>query len=93
MNHEWIMPTIVSEYIDEVILPDLANGQRSSGDIVEITAERAYDWLINEVDKQEPVSDEQTLTYCWLVARNLHRELMRVYINRAFEEWGGQTYE
>lgn len=93
MNQKWIMPTIVCEYIDEVILPDLADGQRSSGDIVEITAERAYDWIINELGKQEPVSDEQILTYCWLVARNLHRELMSAYIDRAFAVWGGQTYE
>lgn len=88
MKNEDLIPLVVSEFIDESILPDLADGERSAREIVQLVVERAYHWLTDEADDYEPVKDSQSLTYCWVIACKLHRDLTIEYIERAFELFG-----
>jgi len=87
MKNEYLIPRVVSKFVDESILPDLANGKRSARKIVQIVIERAFHWLSDEADDHEPVSDEQSLAYCWIIACKLHRDLTIEYIERAFENF------
>lgn len=83
-----LIPLTVSEFIDENILPELANGERSAREIIQIVVEQAHSWLTDEAEGRNPIGDDKCLTYCWVIACKLHRDLMIEYIDQAFAMWG-----
>lgn len=88
MKNEYLIPLVVSKFIDEDILPELANGERSARKITQIVVEQAHSWLTDEAEGRNPIGDDKCLTYCWVIACKLHRDLMIEYINQAFAMWG-----
>ncbi|WP_338230817.1 hypothetical protein [Lactiplantibacillus paraxiangfangensis] len=88
MKNENLIPSVVSEFIDESILPDLSDGERSARKITQIVVEQAHSWLTDEAEGRNPIGDDKCLTYCWVIACKLHRDLMIEYIERAFELFG-----
>ena len=89
MNQLDLIPSVVSELIDEDILPELANGKRTAREITQVVIKQAYELLTDEAQEysrtSDGISDEKRLAYCWVVACKLHRDLMIEYIERAFE--------
>ncbi|WP_137624959.1 hypothetical protein [Lactiplantibacillus pingfangensis] len=82
-----LIPSVVSDFIDEDILPELANGKRSARKITQIVVDQAYSWLTDEAEGHNPISDDKCLSYCWVIACKLHRDLMVEYIDHAFENF------
>jgi len=85
------IPSVVCEFIDEDVLSELANGKRSARQITQIIVEQAYELLTDEVQEysqtSDGISDEKRLSYCWVIACKLHRDLMIEYIEQAFENF------
>ena len=86
-----LIPSVVSEFIDEDILPELANSKRTAREITQVVIKQAYELLTDEAQEysrtSDGISDEKRLAYCWVIGCKLHCDLMIKYIQCAFDSW------
>lgn len=77
------MPDLVSESIDQIVLPDLADGTRTAQQICQEMTEDATARI--QQDNQMKDADQRMID-CWCVEPS-HAAVLISYIQAAFDSW------
>lgn len=85
-----LIPPTIAEWIDDEILPDLADGYHSAEMIVDELKERAELALDTEEEDPKELAEGYTdlsLIYSWLLQNEYHQRLLILDIDRIFRSW------
>lgn len=84
------MPTIITEWIDEDVLPDLADGYHTPEQIYDEIQPKCFERLLKEMNGEPyKIPDGyQPLIDAWMVIPT-HKFLFKEYVQMAFDSWEG----
>lgn len=85
-----LIPPTISEWIDDEILPDLADGYNTAEMIADELKERAEQALDTEEDDPKELAEGYTdlsLIYSWILHSEYHQKLLALDIDRIFRSW------
>lgn len=82
-----MVPDQVGDFIDEDLLPDMADGFHNAKQIAIEIQEKAQSKLENYFNYPERVDADDTVIWAWLAQKEV-KALVEDYVNRAFFLWG-----
>lgn len=88
MNTESNLPWIISEWIDDDILPSLADGHHSAAQIYNSVQSQCYERLLKEMNGEPYPFPEGNLPLSdsWMLVPT-HRKQFVEYVQEAFDSW------
>lgn len=84
------VPDEIGDFIDDVMLPGLADGYRSSDDIARAIQEQEESHLEDFLESPNELDADKSMIWAWL-AQEETIELVRSYVDRAFAVWGNEN--
>lgn len=82
-----LVPDAVGDYIDQELLPDLANGYNSAKSIATQAQLQARESLEEYFETHDRLCTDKSVIWAWL-EQGKALDLVEDYVNRAFFLWG-----
>lgn len=84
------VPDEIGDFIDDIMLPNLADGYSDSNDIARTIQELGETHLKDFLESPNELDADKSMIWAWL-AQEETVELVKSYVDRAFTVWGNEN--